>query len=216
MNHRMPHSAWLLLLPAMLASANAASRNDQPADATQPERGGEPAVAQDAESMIDAFARYAMPGVHHNVLERMVGNWGIKVKYRMNADAPVVESEGTSIRKWILGKRFVLEEFDGGHLAMPFKGFAIYGYDSFEDKYTSAWLDTMNTAITTYKGLCKLKCKAIAFEGLHGDPWTGTKRRSRGITRFVDNDRQVVEIYEPDADGREFKILEIRYERSQP
>jgi hypothetical protein len=167
----------------------------------------------DAEAQIETFARFAMPSQHHRVLDRMAGEWNLKVKYRMSPDTPEVESEGTCKRTWILGKRFVLEEFDGGYLALPFQGHALYGYDAFEGKYTSAWLDTMSTAITTYRGVCDDQCNVINFEGLHGDPWTGAKRRSRGITRFVDDNKHVVEIHEPDAKGREFKILEITYSR---
>ncbi|MHC4696662.1 MAG: DUF1579 family protein [Planctomycetota bacterium] len=168
----------------------------------------------DADAQVESFARYAMPSAHHKILDRMVGDWKLKVKYRMSPDTPIVESEGTCRRTWILGKRFVLEEFDGGYLAMPFKGHAIYGYDSFEGKYTSAWLDTMSTAITTYLGECREECRVIAFEGLHGDPFTGSKRRSRGLTRFVNDDKHIVEIYEPDRKGKDFLILEITYTRS--
>jgi hypothetical protein len=167
----------------------------------------------DTESLVDTWVRHAMPGQEHKLLERMAGSWSLAVKYRMNADAPVVESEGTCQRKWILGNRFLLEEFDGGSLAVPFQGLAIYGYDAFEQKYTSAWVDTTNTAITTSLGTCRDSCETVAFTGRHGDPWTGVKRDSRGVTRFVDQARHVLELYETGSDGREFRILEITYTR---
>jgi hypothetical protein len=166
-----------------------------------------------AEAQVEAFARYAMPSKHHKVLDQMAGDWDLKVKYRMSPDTPIVESEGTCTRKWILGKRFMVEEFDGGYLAMPFQGQAIYGYDSFEEKYTSVWLDTMSTAVTTYLGECRKDCRIITFEGVHGDPFTGVKRRSRGITRFVNDKKHIVELYEPDSSGKDFKVLEITYTR---
>ena len=49
------------------------------------------------------------------------------------------------------------------------------------------------------------------FVGRHGDPWTGTKRNTHGVTRFVSDDRHVLELYEPGTDGKEFKVLEITY-----
>ena len=167
----------------------------------------------DGEAMIDTWVQHAMPGEHHRLLRRMAGSWNLAVKYRMNAEAPIVESHGACERKWILGNRFLLEEFDGGNLALPFQGLAIYGYDAFEKKYTSVWVDTMSTAITTNLGVCRKSCELIHFTGQHGDPWSGTKRTSRGVTRFVNDDRHVLELYEPDADGKEFKILEIVYTR---
>jgi hypothetical protein len=135
------------------------------------------------------------------------------VKYRMDSGSEVVESQGTCRRKWILGNRFVLEEFDGGSLALPFKGLAIYGYDAFEQKYTSVWVDTTSTAMTTSQGSCDDGCDVIAFTGRHGDPWTGVKRPSRGVTRLVNDNEHVLELYEPGSDGQEFRVLEIRYTR---
>ena len=154
-----------------------------------------------------------MPGEHHRVLGKLAGSWNMAVKYRMSADSPVVESKGTCERKWILGNRFVLEEFDGGSLALPFQGLAIYGYDAFDKKYTSVWVDTTNTAMTTSAGTCQEDCRVIAFVGRHGDPWSGTKKPSRGVTRFVNDDQHVLELYEPDREGKEFKVLEITYTR---
>ena len=171
-------------------------------------------AAQDNELLVDRWVQYAMPGKHHQLLGKMAGTWNMAVKYRMDSASPVVESQGTCQRKWILGKRFLLEEFDGGSLALPFQGLAIYGYDAFEQKYTSAWVDTTNTAITTSLGTCRDGCDEIAFTGRHGDPWSGTKRPSRGVTRFVSDDEHVLELYEPGTDGKEFNVLEIRYTRN--
>jgi len=183
---------------------------------TQPERVGPADEAADAESLVETWARYAMPGPHHKLLERMAGEWSLRVRYRMTADSPVVESEGTCRRKWILGRRFLLEEFDGGELGLPFQALAIYGYDSFVGKYTSVWVDTMSTAMTASQGVCAEACERIDFTGRHGDPWTGTTRASRGHTRFVGEDRHVLELFEAGADGREFMILEITYTRRPP
>ena len=167
----------------------------------------------DTESRIDNWVEYAMPGKNHQLLEQMAGQWSLVVKYRMNSQTPVVESEGTCERHWILGNRFLLEEFDGGALGLPFKGLAIYGYDSFAKKYTCVWLDTMSTAITSNLGTCQNGCTQINFVGQHGDPWTGTMRPSRGTTRFIAPNRHVLELHEPDTGGKEFKILEIIYTR---
>ena len=168
----------------------------------------------DSESMIDTWVRFAMPAEHHKLLNKLAGRWDLEVKYRMSADTPVVESQGTCTRKWILGKRFILEEFDGGNLGLPFQGLAIYGYDAFEGKYTSVWIDTTSTGVTTSLGACEGECKLIRFEGRHGDPWSGKKRNTRGFTRLIDDDHHVLELFEPGTDGKEYKVLEISYARS--
>jgi hypothetical protein len=178
-----------------------------------------PAAAQesdeDSEALVETWVRHAMPCEHHELLGKLVGRWDISVRYRMNAEAPVVESSGTCTRKWILGRRFVLEEFDGGDLGLPFQGLSIYGYDAFAEKYTCVWVDTTSTAVTRSLGTCRDDCALIAFTGKHGDPWSGQMRDSRGVTRLESEDRHVLELYEPDRKGTEFKVLEMVYTRSQ-
>lgn len=197
------------LVAAAVFTADSLSSQDQLA-----KRQAEPEdVDSPNELLIDNWVRYAMPGEHHKLLEKMAGSWSMSIKYRMHSETPAVESHGTCERKWILGKRFLLEEFDGGNLGLPFQGLAIYGYDAFEKKYTSVWIDTMSTAITRNLGTCQDSCQWIDFVGRHGDPWTGAVRSSRGCTRFVDDDRHVLELHEPDASGKEFKMLEIVYTR---
>ena len=203
----------LIVGPTVFSPTRADSTADDPPVERTEKDASQPDTRSDAESQVETFVRHAMPGEHHKLLGKMAGSWNMAVKYRMSADSPVVESQGTSERKWILGNRFVLEEFDGGSLALPFKGLAIYGYDAFEKKYTSVWVDTTNTAMTTSAGTCQEDCKVIAFVGRHGDPWSGIKKPSRGVTRLVSDDRHVLELYEPGAGGKEFKVLEIVYTR---
>ena len=53
----------------------------------------------------------------------------------------------------------------------------------------------------------------VNFVGKYGDPWTGVKKKSRGVTRFFNKDKHALELYAQGADGREFKLLEIIYTR---
>lgn len=171
----------------------------------------------DGDSKIETWVRYAMPTEEHALLEKLAGRWDLRVRYRMDAESEVVESAGTAERKWILGRRFLLEEFDGGSLALPFQAVAIYGYDAFERKYTSVWVDSLSTGVTTSLGTCADEgCGQITFVGRRGDPWTGVKRHTRGVSRFVSDDEHVLELYEPDSDGTEFRVLEIVYTRAKP
>lgn len=213
MKSRMLLCAVSLVGLTVLVTEQVVSQERNASGKPGPQEPAAPQAQADTESLVDTWVRHAMPGEHHRLLGRMAGSWNMAIEYRMNADAPVVTSEGTCHRKWILGNRFVLEEFDGGSLALPFQGLAIYGYDSFDRKYTSVWVDTMNTAITTSMGTCQEPCQVVDFVGRHGDPWTGTKRPSRGVTRFVNDNEHVLELYESGSDGKEFKILQIVYTR---
>jgi hypothetical protein len=168
---------------------------------------------KDAEAQAETFARYAMPGAEHKVLDRMAGDWDTLTRYWPAPGAEPVEAKGASHRKWILDGRFLLEELDGGSLVLPFRGLALYGYDAFEQKHTSAWVDTMNTSILSNLGTYDRTNDVVNFSGQYKDPWTGTRKKERGVTRFVSKDKHVLEIYATEPDGKEFKMLEITYTR---
>jgi len=154
-----------------------------------------------------------MPGPEHKLLDRMAGSWDTLTRYWPAPDAELVESKGTSQRKWILDGRFLMEELDGGNLALPFRGLGLYGYDAFERKHTSAWVDTMNTSILTNLGTYDKTNDMVNFIGQYKDPWTGTRKPERGVTRFLGNDKHVLEIHVTEPNGKEFKMLEITYTR---
>jgi len=167
------------------------------------------------DQQIEAMARYALPGREHQVLTRMAGTWEAVTRYWMRPDVEPAESKGTSTRKWILDGRFLMEELDGGNLALPFRGVGLFGYDAFEKKYSSAWADTTSTAILTNLGFFDKTNNVVNFTGEYKDPWTGTRKKSRGLVRFVGPDRQVLELHVTEASGREFLMLEITYTRKE-
>ena len=169
--------------------------------------------APDAEAQADTFARYAMPGPEHKVLDRLAGTWDTFTRYWPAPNAEPVEAKGTSRRKWILDGRFLMEELDGGNLVLPFRGLALYGYDAFEQKHTSAWVDTMNTSILTNLGTYDRTNDVVNFSGQYKDPWTGAKKKERGVTRFLSKDKHVLEIHTTEPDGQEFRMIEITYTR---
>jgi hypothetical protein len=190
--------ALLLPLAVYSADTNASASSARP---------------KDAEAQADTFARYAMPSPEHKLLDRMAGNWDTLTRYWPAPIAEPVEAKGTSRRKWILDGRFLMEELDAGNLVLPFKGLGLYGYDAFEQKHTSAWVDTMNTSILTNLGSYDRTNDVVNFSGQYKDPWTGLKKKERGVTRFYSKDKHALEIYVTEPDGREFKMLEITYTR---
>ncbi len=168
---------------------------------------------KDPEAQAETFAHYAMPGPEHKLLDRMAGSWDALIRYWPAPNAEPVESRGTSQRKWILDGRFLMEELDGGNLVLPFRGLGLYGYDAFEKKHTSAWVDTMNTSILVNLGTYDKTNDVVNFTGQYKDPWSGAKKKERGVTRFLSKDKHVLEIHITEPDGKEFKMLEITYTR---
>jgi hypothetical protein len=207
---------WLVAASALaLACAVVVSQERPPA--TPPGARGQDTTSTrpESESQIETWVRHAAPGKEHKLLEHMLGRWETVTTYRQEASSPPVQARGRCERKWVLDGRFVQEELDGGLLGMPFRGVGAYGYDAFERKYTSVWMDTTSTAITTYLGVYDEEKKLVNFTGLYGDPWTGEKKKVRGVTRLESPEQEVLELYLPKPDGGEFKMLEIVYHREK-
>jgi len=156
---------------------------------------------------------YAMPTPQHQLLDRMAGSWTVVLRYQAFPDTEAVETTGHAERRWILGGRFLMEELDGGNLALPMQGLGLFGFDVFEQKHSSVWLDTMNTAILSNLGTYDPINELVSFAGDYKDPWTGTKKKERGVLRLMGRDRQVLEIHVSGTNGVEFKMIELAYTR---
>ena len=166
------------------------------------------------EKTMQAWTKYAEPGKYHAHLEPLVGRWKQTVKWWMAPDGPPDVSTGNCEYRWILGKRFVLQEVKGDMEGQPFEGLGIIGYDNFKKKYTSMWADTMSTAIFTLLGTCDDSGKVFTMIGEHDDVFTGkANQKYRSVVRIINNDMHVDEMYMDGPDGKEYKALEITYTR---
>jgi hypothetical protein len=205
--------AGAVITLALLSESHAPAANNPVISSPPAQPTNAASATPDSEAQIEFLVRYAMPGQHHKLLDRMAGPWDTLTRYSPKAGADSVESAGRSTRKWILDGRFLMEELDGGNLALSFRGLGLYGYDAFEQKYTSAWMDTLNTSILTNLGLYDPAKDAVNFAGQYKDPWTGSAKKERGVIRFLGKDKHVLELYVTDPGGQERKMLEITYSR---
>lgn len=198
-----------LLLCSLLAGG--------PVCAADPTPGGPAPKAspnsKDPDALIETLLRHVMPTPQHKLLNPMAGRWVASIRYRMGPEAEVVETTCAAERKWVLGGRFLMEEMEGGNLVLPFRGLGLFGYDVFEQKHTSAWMDTMNTAVLFNLGTYDKTNDLVNFAGEYKDPWTGTKKKERGLLRFLGQDKHILEIHVAEPEGREFKMIEITYTR---
>jgi len=164
--------------------------------------------------MMQAWAKYAQPGSFHAHLEPRAGRWKQTVKMWMTPDAPPQISTGTSENKWIMGKKFLLQEVKSDMESRPFEGMGLMGYDNFKKKYTSMWIDSMATGIMTSLGTCDDSGKVFTMIGEFDDVFSGkANQKFRIVTRIINNDTHTDEMYMTGPDGKEFQSLEIKYTR---
>lgn len=180
--------------------------------------GDEHEMSEEQQAMMKAWMEVSTPGEHHLHLEPLVGSWDYTLKWRMGAEAPWDEGKGKTTNSWILGRRFVQQAVDGEPMAemggLPFEGVGTLGYDKGIDKYTSTWMDNMGTGTMISYGTCDESGKTINWqsEEFYCCMKQGMKT-ARSVTKIINNDKHVFQMYDKGPDGKEFMAMEITYTR---
>ncbi len=198
-------SATALALTAFLASAALAQEK------AAPQKGKKAAAPPDEKAAMEAMQKAATPGDAHKKLDPLVGTFEAKVIMWIDPSKPPQESTGTAERKWVLGNRYVEEQFEGTFMGQPFSGMGYTGYDNVKKKYVSTWMDTAGTGIMMTTGAAE-KSGAMKMSGTVDDPITG-KPQKVTMKMNADADRQVLEMWGPAPNGKPYKMMEITYTR---
>jgi len=168
----------------------------------------------DMQAMMDVYKKLGTPSAPHKVLASMAGSWNTKTKFWTEPNKPPMESTGVCQQEMILDGRFLQQEFTGEMMGRAFTGIGITGYDNHTKKYVSTWMDSMGTAILFFEGTARANGKIITQQSRYDDPIKGpTKWRS--VTKIVDDNTHLFEMYETDKRGKEVKMMEITYTRKQ-
>ena len=163
--------------------------------------------------MMDKMKEAATPGVEHEKLQSLVGSWKTVSKFWSAPDAKPEIQKGTSTSSWILGKRFVREEFSGKWNGQPFQGIGIIGYDKGKKEYTSSWLDTMSTNVMTSQGQFDASGKNLEMKTKFYCPFANAEKEAFTVTKMNSKNEHVFEMFEKSPDGKEVKMMEITYTR---
>jgi len=179
-----------------------------------------PAVAQqegqmsaEQQAAMEAWMKHATPGPAHALLEPFVGTWSVTTTWWEAPGAPPNASQGSSVNEWVLGGRFVQQRYTGEMMGQPFAGIGFTGYDNFQKRYVGTWMDTLGTSVMVSSGSADASGKVITFTAEMDDVVSGKRMKVREVTRIIDANKHVFEMYGPDKSGKEFKTMEIVYTR---
>jgi len=200
-----------LLVSALCAlPACASSSEEQP-----PPPGQLLAGSAESPQSLEDYLESQAPGAHHQALEPLVGHFDARVLHFMGPDQPPVESSGTLENTWALGGRFVLSQFHGEAMGMPFEGLGLLGYDTLKQRYVANWADSMATALwPTATGESNDDGTAITLSRVMTDQFSGALVKVRDVTTIVDHDHITYELFITRPGTDEVKALEIQYTRT--
>ena len=173
------------------------------------------AAPMDEKAAMEAMMKAGTPGEAHKKLEPMVGTFDTKAKMWMDPSKPPEESTGKAEHKWVLGGRFVQQNYEGTFMGQPFSGMGYAGYDNITKKYTGTWMDSMGTAMMNSTGKADATGKVLTYTAMMNDPITGKLCKITEKVTVTDNDHHMMEMWGPDPSGKNYKMMEITYVRTK-
>src|SRR5262249_18971958 len=179
--------------------------------AQQGQKPPEMTPAQKAE--MEAYMKAGTPGAPHQALASSVGSYDLKIKSWHEAGKPAMEDTGTATRSMVLGGRVLVEEVSGSMMGMPFTGHGMTGFDNVSGKYWATWNDSMSTGLMVSEGTCDTSSKACSFTGSWNDAIAKGPVKARMTSPWTSPTTEVFELYGPGKDGKEFKMMEIVYNK---
>ncbi len=155
------------------------------------------------------------PGDYHIMIGQWAGDWtGTGTLWRM-ADTAAVFSKVKAINKMEMGGRYLISNQTGTIQDSAFDGMSILGYDNAKKLFVSTWIDNFGTGVAKLEGTWNEKKNQLELKGKMVDPSLGKEVNAKENIRVIDNNNQFMELFEY-PDGKEFKIMEVKFTRSQP
>ena len=172
---------------------------------------------EEAEGQPGTSATMALgaPGEHHKHLDKLAGSWDFAVKVWGPMGGEPMESTGTVEASWIMGGRFLQQEVTTTIMDMPYQGVGVDGYDNMGKQYVGVWVDNQRTAIVHFEGTCEAGGKIRTMMAEIPNPMTGEMMKNKAVTTILNDNSYMYEAYMVQADGTEFKQMELVAKRRQ-
>lgn len=161
------------------------------------------------------WASLSRPGASHKLLEPFIGEWSVEMTFWSSPDSKGESSRGTSRISWVLGKRFVEEQFKGEAAGAAFEGLGIMGYDNGSRTFSTVWIDSLNTALTTATGRYVPDQNAFELVSQLYDPLLSRAKTVHSTLRFSSPDSYVFTMTDESPEGKRFTSLEMIYRRKR-
>lgn len=200
---------------AFLLSCQSAEDKDKPlvkTETTTPKAADTPL---DSATLMKNWQDYMTPAAPHKLMAAWDGEWTGEVTMWMDPSAPPTTSICSSSNKMIMDGRYQVSNTSGNFGGMPLEGMSTLAYDNHKQKFVTTWIDNFGTGIMVLEGPWDEATKTMALTGKMIDPTTKKEVDVRETFTIKDNDHQVMEMFAPGPDGKEFKTMQILYTRKK-
>lgn len=203
-------AATLLLFACNNSGDNAKAKTDTTAKKDAP-----PMTMPDSATMMKNWQMCMTPGDMHKMMASWDGNWMTEMTMWEKPGAPPTKSTGTTVNKMVLGGRYQESSNTSTMMGMPFEGHGTLAYDNAKKIFENSWVDNMGTSVMYMSGPWDAATKSITLLGKMTDPASLTEKDYREIFKVIDDNTQLMEMYGPGYDGKEMKMMELKFTRKK-
>lgn len=172
-----------------------------------------PETTPDSATVAKAWTDYATPSKAHEMLAKDTGTWDAEMTFWMPENPEPQKATSVATYKMILNGKYQEGVFKGDMWGMPFEGRGTTAYDNASKQFITTWIDNMGTGMLVSRGQYDETSKTITFSGVMVDPVTGKEKKVKEIITYIDDNTQKMEMFDIDANGKEFKNMEINSKR---
>ncbi len=117
---------------------------------------------------------------------------------------------------WLMPGRWTQEKATSNMMGMPVESFSITGYDNHKKKYVTCSVSTLETTLNVFSGSIDRGGRIIDQYGQIDEPTTGEIGKNvRSVTRIIDDNKYIREIYDLAIAGTNNLVVEITYTRKK-
>jgi hypothetical protein len=155
----------------------------------------------------------AQPTPQHELLKKDVGTWDATMRMWFTPNAEPLVSNGIENNKLLDGGLWLISHYEGKIADTRFVGCGTVGFDPVKQKYVGTWIDNVTSSLSVMEGDYDQATNTLTMISRRRDPHTGQSQTTKSTLQYVDNDTRIFEFLVPDADGKYWKMLEIKYVR---
>jgi hypothetical protein len=174
-----------------------------------------PAAPMDSATIAKNWGAYMTPSDVHKMMASWNGKWnGTVTMWQSPGATPEISQESTT-NSMLMGGRYQQGIHVGTMMGQPFEGRSLLAYDNAKRTFTSTWIDNMGTGVMVVEGPWDETTKSMTLKGMVVDPSAGTGKEVpvREVFKIIDEKTHLMEMYGNGPDGKEFKMMEIKYNR---
>ena len=179
-------------------------------------QGSEDGMAEAMQEMQERAAEARAPGKHHAALSRFIGTWDVEMALVMPG-APRQVSKAVATYEWVVDDLWVLQRMKGELFGAPYQGATLLGFDNYAKNHVVASVSSFDTALLISRGVVvDPEDNVTSVYGTLDEYTTGELNKPyRAVTRIIDKDHHVMEVWDMGIGVEGAKVFEWSYTRKK-